>query len=220
MSAVWRHTSTRLAGRLVLLALADYAHDDGSNAFPSVDSLARKAGVSTRQVQRALRDIEAAGEIERQGTHASGTTIWRITLPGLGVTNRRGDNLSGVTNHAGTGDRMSPKPSLEPSITPYGVFALVCEEAGLDAGAYRKADVSAQCKVAQRLMGDGLTLDEARSVTRYLRGQSWRTDPVTVWTVQKELGKWRAAGRPEREKTARRVTQAEMNRGGTGEAVY
>lgn len=87
--AVFDHSKARLANRLVLLALADYAHDDGTNAFPSVDTLAGKAGVDRRTVQRALADLEAAGEIAKTGATRRGVTIWRLLLDGL-----RGDKLS------------------------------------------------------------------------------------------------------------------------------
>lgn len=103
MTAVWQHTRTRLGARLVLLALADYAHDDGTQAFPSVEALAQKAGISGRQVQRALREIEALGEIRREGAGPRNTVIWTITLPGLAdpPASMEGDKLSGATNCQG-----------------------------------------------------------------------------------------------------------------------
>lgn len=46
--------------RFVLLVLADYVGDDTREAWPSVHSLARRTGLSTRAVQRALRTLEQA----------------------------------------------------------------------------------------------------------------------------------------------------------------
>jgi DNA-binding MarR family transcriptional regulator len=68
--------------------LGDYANTDNGYAWPSVANLARRSGLSTRQVQRCLRQIERDGWIERQpDTHRLGTTlwIWRKRI-GLGVT--------------------------------------------------------------------------------------------------------------------------------------
>lgn len=75
---VWHHSQATHSARLVLLALADYAHDDGGNAFPSVTTLTKKTKLSRRAVQVALRDLEEMGEIRKTGIHASGTNIYRI----------------------------------------------------------------------------------------------------------------------------------------------
>lgn len=45
--------------QLVLLALADHAHDDGSSVFPSVGYTAWKTGLNERTVQRAIRSLQA-----------------------------------------------------------------------------------------------------------------------------------------------------------------
>jgi DNA-binding MarR family transcriptional regulator len=47
----------------VLLALADNAHDDGTNCYPGVDYLAWKTGYDRRSVQRLLRQLEERGLI-------------------------------------------------------------------------------------------------------------------------------------------------------------
>ena len=64
--------------RMVAVALADYANTDNGHAWPSVANLARRSGLSTRQVQRCLRQIERDGWIERAtgDTHKLGTNLW------------------------------------------------------------------------------------------------------------------------------------------------
>ncbi len=62
--------------RMVAIALADYANSDNGHAWPSVANLSRRSGVSVRQVQRCLRDIEADGWIERTSVHRVGTNLW------------------------------------------------------------------------------------------------------------------------------------------------
>ena len=80
--------------KLVALALADHCHDDGSEARPSRARIATKCGVSTRQVVRILRDLEARGiiEVERPST-ANRPTVYRFRVGDMGVTPRvdRGD---------------------------------------------------------------------------------------------------------------------------------
>ena len=80
--------------KLVALALADHCHDDGSEARPSRTRIATKCGISTRQVVRILRDLEARGiiEVERPST-ANRPTVYRFTTGDVGVTpaTKRGD---------------------------------------------------------------------------------------------------------------------------------
>lgn len=51
--------------RLVLLVLADHAHEDGSAAWPSQDRIARILGITTRSVRRSLSWLEANQRISR-----------------------------------------------------------------------------------------------------------------------------------------------------------
>jgi hypothetical protein len=66
MSWVWQHSTAEGIERLVLLAIADQAGDDGAQAWPSVQRLASKTRVSVRTVQRAIRALEARGELAVQ----------------------------------------------------------------------------------------------------------------------------------------------------------
>lgn len=114
-----RHSRSKLGDRLVLLALAEAAHDDGTYAFPKVATLATRANLSERQVQRCLRNLVDLGEIEQTGRTKSGTNIYSVT--GY-IRNERGDNMSPQTNAGVTPTSplgvtpMSPELSVEPSV--------------------------------------------------------------------------------------------------------
>lgn len=111
MSWVLRNSDSRLGQRLVLLVLADHAKDDGTSAWPSTDTIASEARMSSRQVQRCLDALERDGHIRDTGRSRAGTVIWAV--------NMKGDNMSGMTNRAKSKDRMSPEPSLvQPSEPP------------------------------------------------------------------------------------------------------
>jgi hypothetical protein len=125
---VWNQSKAGGTARLVLLALADHAHPDGTHAFPAVAELARMCGVSDRTVQRTLRDLEASGEIRtvREATRYLPT---EYAIPGVGRGDIRGDRLTpldpagvsseapGVTKEPFRGDTaMSPEPK-EPTPT-------------------------------------------------------------------------------------------------------
>ena len=63
MTQVWDSGQYNGSKLLLLLALADFAHDDGGNVYPSVDTLAQKTRCDRRTVQRNLRQLEGEGTI-------------------------------------------------------------------------------------------------------------------------------------------------------------
>ena len=63
-SWVWEHSEQKGTALLVMLAIADHAHDDGAGAYPSVATLARKARTTPRNVKMLLRRLQDDGELE------------------------------------------------------------------------------------------------------------------------------------------------------------
>lgn len=76
----WSHAPVKSGELVVLLALADNAHDDGGGAYPSQEALAGKARMSDRQVRNCLRALEDKHIIERQGKTQGGVVVWRIVM--------------------------------------------------------------------------------------------------------------------------------------------
>ena len=70
---VWSRSESRNGARLVMLALADRADDNGQ-AWPSVDDLAERTKLSPRAVQKAIANLVEIGELEVEnggGRHRS-----------------------------------------------------------------------------------------------------------------------------------------------------
>ena len=89
MSQIWSASAQQGTLLLMLLALADFANDDGV-AWPSVPALARKCRVSERQARRLLRDLEAAGEIVSEaGSGRKHTSSYQLI--GFGDQGQKGD---------------------------------------------------------------------------------------------------------------------------------
>lgn len=116
-----------------MLAIADYADDDGAGVYPSAARLARKIRVETRSARRLLAALRDDGDIVAVGHTSGGVTIYRIDLIRLCGTNQedaRGtppDHMSGgdpgdrgpLTLESGPPDpRVSHSPSVNPSSTP------------------------------------------------------------------------------------------------------
>ena len=62
MTEVWNSSLATGTKRLMLLALADHANDEGA-CYPSVMGLAKKCAISERNAQLLLRELESSGEL-------------------------------------------------------------------------------------------------------------------------------------------------------------
>jgi len=83
MSRVWEHSRQSGSQLLMLLALADYADDDGVSWSRGLKMAhyAKKARLSERQAQRLFRDLEDAGELHCvTGTGRGHATKYLITI--------------------------------------------------------------------------------------------------------------------------------------------
>lgn len=63
---VWSNSDQSGVQLLALIAIADYAHDDGTNAFPKIETLTKKLRYETpRAVQKVLKTLVESGELVR-----------------------------------------------------------------------------------------------------------------------------------------------------------
>ena len=110
MARVWelsRHSGTDL---LMLLAIADFADDEG-NAYPAVSTLATKCRMKPRNCQYLLRSLEVSGELSivlNAGPY--GANLYRINLAALGVQHSAGvQSIAGVQHSAPRGAKLCAK---------------------------------------------------------------------------------------------------------------
>ena len=81
MTWVWNHSPVAGNERLVLLAIADNAADDGTNAWPSIDTLARKTRLDKRTVRRIIVRLEEGSHLRvdyKAGPH--GTNRYAVLM--------------------------------------------------------------------------------------------------------------------------------------------
>ncbi len=104
------NSETTLGTRLVLIALADNAHDDGSKAYPSVETLALKSRMSERAVQYSLRKLEEEGHIVKTGKSPLGTNVYRIIM--------WVQNLHPGANGDEKATKIAPEPSVNRQSSP------------------------------------------------------------------------------------------------------
>lgn len=112
--------------KYVALAYADHAWQDGTHAFPSIETIANKTGKSERAVQRHIRNLEALGLLILAGKGKHGTNSYNFPLqkkpdgtPYLDIkkgcqndtlTKRAG--VSPVTPEGMTPEEMTPEPKV------------------------------------------------------------------------------------------------------------
>ena len=99
MTWVWTLKGIPAPTRLVLLALADWADDEGV-AFPAVATVADKCELSIRTVQRHLRAAEQYGLLTT--TQRSSSSLYKLPVHKVW-----GDKMTGVTELTDGGDRMT-----------------------------------------------------------------------------------------------------------------
>ena len=117
MTRVWASSRASKGQLLVLLAIADFADDDG-RAWPSVCTLAKKARLSERETQYVLRQLEEMGELRvLHNEGPKGCNLYQIQEgvqllqgcnPCTGAISNRGGAISRIKGVQPT----APEPSL------------------------------------------------------------------------------------------------------------
>ena len=109
IQAVWDRSDAGGSTRLLLLALADFADEDGYS-WPSTATLAKRTGRTERQVRRLLGIAIEAGELQadRRGGHT--TSRYRLTPGGqyVGEGGHLRPPLGGRTSTATQGGHERP----------------------------------------------------------------------------------------------------------------
>jgi hypothetical protein len=117
MSAVWDSGLYDGGTLLVLLALSDWAHDDGSRVFPTVDQVAAKARMTVRNVQYALRRLKGDGMlcVVENGIGGRGKpTEYRIDVERV-KNLRREKGANGSEERVKTEARKGAKSDIPPT---------------------------------------------------------------------------------------------------------
>lgn len=113
--------------KVMLLGLANHAWPDGTNSYPSLDTLAKYGHCDRSTARRNVRLLEKAGWIAEDGQGPKGTVKWRLAMgepiPSLppmepkkgGWQNATLFDQGGGTCASGGVAPVPPEPSLEPS---------------------------------------------------------------------------------------------------------
>jgi hypothetical protein len=164
-SLVYRARLGGSSRKAVALKLADCAHDDGTNVYPSIARISLEAEVSPRTVQRVLRDFCAEGllvVVREGGKGPRDTTEYRFDLAQLVALApparplNKGDKLAPLGVGRVT-KRVTPSPAKGVTVSPKGVTvtpepSLTVIEPSLSAQAREGVSKSDDLKVKGRPM--------------------------------------------------------------------
>jgi hypothetical protein len=126
MTWVWQHSRADGNVRLVLLAIADSANDDGLDAWPSMNRLCQKTRLSERTIRRCVRELEQLGELRclggRRGAHGRRVSNrYEVTMASSGQIDRSTRPTTGQPRPelpASLTGRIEDEPSQDPSFPP------------------------------------------------------------------------------------------------------
>lgn len=120
-SRVWESSAQSGGGLLMLLAIADFADDEGV-AFPAVATLAARCRITVRSAHRLIAELRASGElVVASGAGPRGANVYRIVVraarrtPDAGVTPDAHDRMTGASR---TPDAGVTAPLTTPPLTP------------------------------------------------------------------------------------------------------
>jgi hypothetical protein len=156
MQRVWHCSKSKGTARVVMLAIADCADENGV-AWPSIGFLCRRAGgVDRRGMIRHLQALVAAGEITAIGEGCRGVIKYRIALAGPAATSGEkttsgtratsgekttsgtratsGENAttSSGENTTGTGGENATQTQMETKSNPKRAKAATTQRVGLN----------------------------------------------------------------------------------------
>lgn len=120
MTKVWANAPLKGSHLLLLLAMADFANDDGTSIFPSLATLARKIRANEKTVRRGIDVLIAAGLLDRQKDATPRSPAhYRIRVENLAEV-EGGQNVHPEgTECPPTGDKMSGQGGRD--VRPEGV---------------------------------------------------------------------------------------------------
>lgn len=180
--------------KLVLVALANHAHPDGSAAFPSVSTICRYTCLSERSVRQHLDNLEQRGVIRRCDPKIVAAYIKRADRRPIGydilinevhemqVVKQRGagDASNGVQEVQERGAGDAPKPNNKPSIEPHtanhqkavDIFQSILSQ-NTPQGVAVQMPTAEWLKSMSRIMSQGATLEQIEHIVRSAMADDW-----------------------------------------------
>ncbi len=208
IGAEWEGDESAFVDALVTAGFLDRS-EDGCLTIHHWNDYAGK--LIERRERNAERMREArAGNSEERATHVQRTQRARVQLHNQTKPNTTKPERTKPTKARARDVRPVPEPLPEGAVAdaPVGreptaqwqMFDAVCRAQGTDPATIPQSERGKQLSVAGRLVTNGYSAADVASVTNWILSQGWLTGAVDLFLVEKQMGKWEIAGRPDRAK--------------------
>ena len=208
MSMVFDAQGITSTQKLVLLALADHAADDGTSIYPSIETVASKTCLSETAVRKALRELRgglALIRIARRFTSRM-PNKYAINIPNLSALKRVSPentqdlgvspkDTQGVTKRH---PRVSPRDT-DPSLTiyePSGQSKIKTNDikaAFSSCVNYPINWAAGSGSAAKWLAENGYTPDDVIGCYKSMAADSWWADKqITLKNISVKIGAWKS----------------------------
>lgn len=192
MADVWKYSQAEGNARLVLLAIADRANDDGE-CWPGQKNLAEKCRVSERTVKRCVKELGELGELVVTRRGKNRTNVYRVVTGQFDTSTTSGSaDLSPqevTTLSPQEVTRVSPNTSVDTSVTNSSTSAAQGSKAERDAlfdalvenfgEATTRSRKSMYGKAVTELVQAEASPDDVSARCRRLRAKDW-SDPTPL----------------------------------------
>ena len=109
------NTTKAATAKLVLLALADHANDEGESAYPSIDRLAKKTALSPQTIRNTFDALKHNGIVFLVGSSKYMTNNYTINTKSFPCLNGNNDIFSPLNPLEGSNGYLNPSNgSLDP----------------------------------------------------------------------------------------------------------
>ncbi|MCL7493089.1 helix-turn-helix domain-containing protein [Streptomyces sp. MCA2] len=195
---VWENSSSKGAGRLIMLSLADRVADEQCIAWASLTSLEKRTNASRSTVREALDRLLASGELEQLDdlVGPQRSTVYRLPLAATAVAQamreQDGDNASPDEPEASLTLRISAlrRYGIRPREVPESP-GTVRNPAGPESGTSRRKP--AQRRAGNRHSGVPVSGPQNRSepkVNRRYSSSGTAVIPASEWQVDPDTHTW------------------------------
>lgn len=220
MSLVFEAGGITSTQKLVMLALADHAADDGTSVYPSVETIAKKTCLSETAVRKTLKELRSdlgLIKITRRFTSRN-PNKYAINVAHLSALKRVSPDDTqesrvspraplGITTRTSRGAPRDTDPSLtinESSLTdekmsvksPVHLFKTRdIQQAYLECVPYKIDWVKGEGHAAKWLAENDYTPTDVKECYAALKAQPfWKDKPLMLSSIKKQIGEWKSNG--------------------------
>jgi hypothetical protein len=181
MAIVWKKSSHGGTDLLMLLAIADFADDDG-RAYPAVGTLAKKCRMGPRNANYVLSTLRDSGELQilvNEGPH--GTNLYQLRFSAMKGMQRIAGGDAKVCKGDATGCTLQPA-----SDTPAKEFPKPLQPVA-DKPSVNHQEPSKQVRAKKRAPSSKVSLDEFIDTLK-ARGEKPVSDYAALWRYCEKVG--------------------------------